>query len=269
MYQRTQVIGDTEQLSFNSLGTKGFRHNDANTPEIWIKDIPRPTAGFDHSNWRMTYSQAICLPYNYGRAGDDRHLVLTTRMHPADPKNDETIPVPGGDPTGNRWRYKRGWGGASIGSQWDGQIIGGGGQVGSVVGQAGGKDFVLHEERCTKINYNASGISTSANNVHSAKSAFGAVPVTGYGWKRIVVDHVCRAGQHGTRIRILAPASATVFYDSGEVFTVGSGNFVSPYDEGCWNIALADVSYTPGKTPITVGRAVVFYTDVNTAVTNP
>lgn len=268
MYKRTQVIEDTEQLPFTSLGTKGFRHDDENRwNEIWIKDIPRPTSGFDHNNWRMTYSQAICLPYNYGRPGDNRHLVITTRLHPSDPLNEKNIPVPGADPTGALWRFKRGWGGAAIGSLWIDSAIGGDGQVGEVVGQIGGQDYMLHEERCTYIEQTANG--PVGRNVHKAKSASGTIPVTGWGWKRIVVDHICRNGQHGTRLRILAPDGPTVFYDSGELFSAGSTNFVSPYDEGCWNIAIADVSAKPGQSQMLVGRAVVFYTDVNAPVANP
>lgn len=265
MYKYTRVVEDLEQIPFSNLASKGFRHDNYGTPDIWIKDIPRPTAGFDHANWRMTYSQAICLPYNYGRPGDDRHLVITTRMHPSDPLNWEKLPVPGADPDGSLWRYKRGWGGAAIGSLWAGQTIGSGtDSVGSngtkasnVTNQTGANDYVLHEERCT----------AAGKNVHAAKSAGGVVPVTG--WRRVVVDHICRNGQHGTRLRVLAPDGPTVFYDSGEVFTAGSGNFVSPYDEGCWNIAIADVGYSSSKPQVLVGRSVVFYTDVNAPVDNP
>ena len=284
MYKYTRVIEDLEQLPFDSLGTKGFRHDNYGTPDIWIKDIPRPTSGFDHNNWRMTYSQAICLPYNYGRPGDDRHLVITTRMHPSDPLNEKNLPVPGADPNGSLWQHKRGWGGAAIGSLWgDGRLIGtGSGAVGAngttsdnVTNQPGAYDYVLHEERCTfpvpgrVFNAAKSQWEPPNANIHAAKSAGGVVPVTGWGWRRIVVDHICRNGQHGTRLRVLAPDGPTVFYDSGEVFTAGSGNFVSPYDEGCWNIAIADVGYSSSKLQVLVGRAVVFYTDVNAPVANP
>lgn len=264
MYQRTQVIGDTEQVALNNLATKGFHLDNYGTAGIWIKDVPRPTAGFDHNNWRLTYSQAICLPYNYGRQGDDRHLVITTRVHPSDPRNDETIPVPGADPDGSLWRFKRGWGGAAIGSLWNGKTFL---STYPDTYTQGGLDYLLHEERCTIHDPYAN--PPAAFNVHSVKSAFGAVPVTGWSWKRIVVDHICRNGEHGTRLRILAPDGPTVFYDSGEVFTAGRNNFVSAYDEGCWNITIADVGYSPSKPQVLVGRAVAFYTDVNAPVDNP